>query len=117
MLLLLSVFLINANGAIADDELIPPTPEEYKAIQKWIPSTCCWTNNCCMKVKPSALRPLYNDKKEIEVLATGQILPRTGWSQDTNTWRCTCDYVSVGNWRVHLKANTRCVFTLPGEGS
>ena len=70
-----------------------------------------------MKVKSSALRPLYNDAKEIEVLATGQVLPRTGWSKDENTWRCTCDYVSVGNWRVHPKANTRCVFTLPEAGS
>ena len=70
-----------------------------------------------MKVKPSALRPLYNDKKEIEVVATGQVLPRTGWSRDENTWRCTCDWMGEGQWRVHLKANTRCVFTLPGEGS
>jgi hypothetical protein len=117
-ILLLSV-LINTNVsiAIADDELIPPTEQEYKAIQKWIPQNCCWTNHCCFKVKPSALRPLYNDKKEIEVVITGQILPRTGWSQDTNTWRCTCDSIGNGQWKVHPLANTRCVFTLPEAGS
>lgn len=111
----LFILLILVSFASAQ-ELIPPTEEEYKAIQKWIPQRCCWTNNCCMKVKPQALRPLYNDKKEIEVVITGQILPRTGWSQDTNTWRCTCD-LKDNEWVVSPFANTRCVFTLPGEGS
>jgi hypothetical protein len=112
-LLLLVLLVVTATYA-ADEEvdavLVPPTPEEYADIQKWISSTCCWTNNCCRKVKPSALTPLGDDHWRVE--ATGQISRRTGWSQDGNTWRCTCDYSGspIGRWIVHLKANTRCIF-------
>lgn len=91
-------------AAKADDELVDPTPQEYADIQRWISSTCCWT-----KVKPSALTPLGDDEWRVE--ATGQIRKRTGWSQDGNTWRCTCDFMgSPGRWVVHPKANTRCIF-------
>lgn len=94
--------------ARADDGLIEPTPEEYADIQKWIPISCCWSSGCCRKVHESALVGL--PKNQVRIVATGQVIPRTGWSQDKNTWRCTCDQKD-GRWVVHEKANTRCVFT------
>ncbi len=107
---IIAILLLSVSGAIAD-ELIEPTPEEYADIQKWIPSTCCWTNNCCKKVKPSAIISLPNNM--VKVARTGQELSRTGWSQDKNTWRCTCDYVGPGQWHIHIDAKTRCVFDHP----
>lgn len=94
-----------------DAELVPPTPEEARDIATWIDRNCCWSNNCCRKVKPTALHPLSRD--QYRVVATGQIVPRTDWSRDGNTWRCTCDQNEEGRWVVHLKANTRCIFPVP----
>ena len=90
------------------EDLIPPTPEEAADIATWIPGACCRTNNCCRKVHESALIALPNN--QVRVRTTGQILPRTGWSQDKNTWRCACDLQSDGSWLVHPHAQTRCVF-------
>ena len=99
-------------GAVEAEELIPPTPAEAEDIKTWIPATCCRTNNCCMKVHESALIALPENK--VRVRSTGQVLPRTGWSQDKNTWRCTCDWnPSTQHWDVHPGANTRCVFDIP----
>jgi hypothetical protein len=89
------------------EDLIEPTPQEYADIQRWIPQTCCWTNNCCKKVHEGALIQLPNN--QVRVATTGQVLPRTGWSQNHATWRCTCDLIE-GKWVVHPHANTRCVF-------
>lgn len=100
-------FLIHAAKA---EELIPPTAEEAADIATWIPQACCRTNSCCMKVHESALIALPNN--QIRVRTTGQVLGRTGWSQDKNTWRCTCDNID-GKWVVHEHANTRCVFDHP----
>lgn len=104
LLLLLTILAV---GGARSEELIPPTPQEAEDIKTWIPAHCCRTNNCCMKVHESALISLPNN--EIKVRSTGQVLKRTGWSQDKNTWRCTCDYMD-GKWVVHPAANTRCVF-------
>ena len=94
-------------AAKAEDHLIEPTPAERADIATWIPQTCCWTNNCCRKVDERALIQLPNN--QVRVVTTGQILPRTGWSQNAHTWRCTCDLID-GKWVVHPQANTRCVF-------
>lgn len=102
--------LINAISAARSEELIEPTPQEAIDIQTWIPASCCRTKNCCRKVVPSALIPLANN--EVRVATTGQVLPRTGWSQDKNTWRCTCDYREP-DWIVHPGAKTHCVFDHP----
>ena len=109
LFLLLPVLLAPTYGEEVDEVLVPPTPEEYADIQKWISASCCWTNNCCRKVKSSALTPLGKDEWRVE--ATQQVSKRTGWSQDGNTWRCTCDFMGTpGRWVVHNKANTRCIF-------
>jgi hypothetical protein len=92
------------------DELIEPTPQEYADIQKWIPQSCCWTNNCCKKVKSSALVSLSRD--DYRVRATGQDIKRTGWSRDGQTWRCTCDNIG-GKWIVSVTARTHCIFPVP----
>lgn len=91
--------------------MVPPTAEEEIDIQRWIPATCCRTNKCCFKVAPTAIHPLSRD--EYQVVATGQTVKRTGWSEDGQTWRCACDLQPNGGWKVHLKANTRCVFPAP----
>lgn len=104
--------LINAVTAARAEELIDPTPEEYAALQKWIPATCCWTGNCCKKVSESAL--ILLPENQVKVLSTGQVLSRTGWSQDGQTWRCTCDFVpALQIWRSHPYAKTHCVFPVP----
>lgn len=104
----LAATLLPAAGCAED--LIEPTPLEAADIARWIPQFCCRTNNCCRKVHESALIPLPGG--DVRVVATGQVLPRTGWSQDGQTWRCTCDLID-GNWVVHPGANTRCVFPAP----
>jgi hypothetical protein len=88
--------------------MIPPTPQEAIDIQEWIPQRCCRTNNCCFKVPASAVHPLSRD--EWVVVASGQKIARTGWSRDGQTWRCACDQMESGGWRIHPKANTRCIF-------
>lgn len=98
------VLLIHAARA---EELIEPTQQEAKDIERWIPVSCCRTSGCCRKVHEGALIQLPNN--QVRVVTTGQVLPRTGWSQDGQTWRCTCDFIE-GQWVVHPKANTRCVF-------
>ena len=96
--------------AKAEDVLEPPTPQEYADIQKWIPSSCCWTNNCCMKTNASALTPLDRDRYIVN--ATHQEIVRSGWSRDGKTWRCTCDLVN-GKYVVSLYAKTYCIFPAP----
>lgn len=104
--------LLYAYSAARAEELIEPTEQEYAEIQKWIPATCCWTGNCCKKVHASALIQLPDNR--VRVIATGQELPRTGWSQDGQTWRCTCDFVpALSIWRSHPHAKTHCVFPVP----
>jgi hypothetical protein len=107
-ILLFVIFVVG--DAWGDDRLIEPTPQEYADIQKWIPATCCWTNNCCKKIHASAITPLSRD--EYRINATGQPVKRSGWSQDGQTWRCTCDLIE-GRWVVSVKANTRCLFPVP----
>jgi hypothetical protein len=103
--------LLFAYSAARTENLIEPTAAEAADIATWIPAFCCRTNNCCRKVHESALLALPNNR--IRVRATGQEIPRTGWSQDRNTWRCACDPQPDGSWRVHPQAHTRCVFDHP----
>lgn len=104
--------LLHAYSMARAEELIEPTEQEYSEIQKWIPATCCWTGNCCKKVHASALIQLPDNR--VRVVATGQELPRTGWSQDGQTWRCTCDFVpALSIWRSHPHAKTHCMFPVP----
>ena len=98
------------------EDLVDPTPEEYAHIQTWMDISCCWSNNCCKKVPASALEPVPTEPGEKfsdhwMVKATGQVRKRTGWSQDGQTWRCTCDFNNqTKQWVSHPKANTRCIF-------
>jgi len=108
-IILVALFVLLVITTLRAEELIEPTPAEAADIATWIPQACCRTNNCCRKVVESALVQL--PKNQVRVVTTGQVLPRTGWSQDKNTWRCTCDWNdTTKNWDVHPHANTRCVF-------
>lgn len=89
-------------------DMVPPTAQEAIEIQEWIPIQCCRSNNCCFKVPASAVHPISRD--EWIVVVSGQKVPRTGWSRDGQTWRCACDPMEGGGWRIHPKAHTRCIF-------
>lgn len=84
-----------------------PTAAENAELRKWIPASCCVTNNCCFKVEVRDMTPLPDGY--YRVVASGQIIRRTEYSQDGNFWRCACDMIE-GKWVVHPKAHTRCVF-------
>jgi hypothetical protein len=95
-----------------DKVMVPPTAAEAEQIKKWIPVSCCRSNNCCRKVREDALIPQGNDT--YMVTDTGQLKKRHSWGQDGQTWRCACDWDPKKNkWIVHPKANTRCVFPIP----
>ena len=75
----------------------------------WIGRECCVTNDCCFKVTSRDLQSLPDDKWK--VVASGQILPRKGYSPDGLYYRCACDFDHAsGKWIVHPTAYTRCVF-------
>lgn len=73
----------------------------------WIPTPCCVTNDCCWQITESEVRPI--DGHKWEILATGQIQQRTGWSPDGKFYRCACDFAE-GHWIKHQGAHTRCLF-------
>lgn len=88
-------------GAIAENYHSNPW------LLSWIPPTCCVTNDCCWEVSEREVRPVSADSWEI--LATGQVLPRSAWSPDGRFYRCACD-LADGKWIKHQGANTRCLF-------
>jgi hypothetical protein len=73
----------------------------------WIPASCCVTNDCCWEVSERELHPMANDSWQ--VMATSQVVKRTGWTPDGKFYRCACD-LAEGKWVKHQGANTRCVF-------
>lgn len=88
-------------------QIVVPDQQTNAWLRTWIPPSCCVTNNCCFQVPSTSVRPLPNDQWQI--LATGQVLKRTDFSQDGKYWRCACDW-DGGQWVVHEKAMTRCIF-------
>lgn len=100
-LIAIAVALLVAGGAIAEGYHSNPW------LLTWIPAPCCVTNDCCWQITESEVRPASGDQWEI--LATGQIQPRTGWSPDGKFYRCACDFAE-GHWVKHQGAHTRCLF-------
>jgi hypothetical protein len=87
----------------------------YQAFySSFVPQSCCWTNKCCYEIKAEEVVDLGND--EYRVVASGQVVKRKGFSPDGRFHRCSCDYVSPGNWRIWPGADTRCLF-VPSMGS
>ena len=76
-------------------------------LRTWISASCCVTNDCCYDIQAADIRDLGNDYYQI--VASGQVLKRTGWSPDGQYWRCACDSID-GKWTVFDKAFTRCLF-------
>lgn len=109
---LVIMFFALAATRAADFQLIPesafPTPEEAEDIKRWIPVQCCRTARCCFKISMSALTPQPQDSWKIN--ASGQVIKRTGWTEDGKIWRCACDLQADGSWLAHMTANTRCIF-------
>lgn len=112
MALTICVLVHSAHAQTIDELLVPPTPAEAEDIKEWIPERCCRTQSCCRKVRPEALAGIPGDRLNYYVVATGQLIARTDWSRDGQTWRCTCDHIE-GRWVVHLKARTHCIFPVP----
>jgi len=73
----------------------------------WIDFSCCCTNNCCFEVQPGTVEQI--DEDHWRIVASGQVLKRTGWSKDGRFMRCACDSID-GKWTVHPAAFTRCIF-------
>ncbi|MCC6946592.1 MAG: hypothetical protein IT539_02395 [Bradyrhizobiaceae bacterium] len=95
------VALLVAGAAVAEGYHSNPW------LLSWIPVPCCVTNDCCWQITENEVRPI--DGQRWEILATGQIQPRTGWSPDGNFYRCACDFAE-GHWIKHQGAHTRCLF-------
>jgi hypothetical protein len=80
---------------------------EHPNCAGWISASCCCTNNCCFEVAPGTVEAIGDDL--YRVIASGQVLKRTGWSMDGRFMRCACDPIE-GQWTVHPAAHTRCIF-------
>lgn len=102
------IALIGLARAYAQEPVLA-TPDEQREMMTWIPPSCCVTNNCCFKVSEKEIRPLPDDYWLI--VATGQHIKRTDWSQNGHNIRCACD-MQEGVWVVHEKARTRCIFPI-----
>jgi hypothetical protein len=82
-------------------------PQQNPNCEGWISHSCCCTNDCCFVVEPGTVEAV--DQDHYRILATGQILKRTGWSKNGMFMRCACDQIE-GKWTVHSGAMTRCIF-------
>ena len=83
---------------------------DYQAFySSFAPFNCCWSSRCCWSVEPHEVQDLGNGMYRI--LASGQIVPRTGYSPDERYHRCACDRQPDGTWKVWPGARTRCLFT------
>jgi hypothetical protein len=88
--------------------------QDYPNCSGWISQSCCCTNECCFEVEPGTVQALDVDLSEFRVVASGQIVKRTGWSKDGRFMRCACDRDdATGKWVKSPKANTRCIFPIP----
>lgn len=99
-----SAILGTATGALLASEY-----HSNPWLLKWIPATCCVTNDCCWEISEREVRSLPDD--EWEIRSTGQVRKRTGWSPDGKFYRCACDHDRpTAKWVRHQGANTRCIF-------
>src|SRR3972149_618239 len=60
-------------------------------LRSWIAERCCVTNDCCFEVAPGTVEALPDGR--FLVVASGQVIARTGWSPDEKFWRCACDNI------------------------
>lgn len=95
LLLWSGVFWSNAEG------------QEFPNCAGWISHSCCCTNDCCREVKPGEARQI--DQDTYLIVASGQLIKRTGWSKDGRFMRCACDLID-GKWTRHPAAHTRCIY-------
>jgi hypothetical protein len=89
-----------------------PNCDEFKDDVGRISTACCCSNNCCSPAKESEFQHIEGDS--YRVVATGQIVKRTGWSHGA-TIKCACDQIA-GIWTKHDRAFVRCLY-LPFPGS
>jgi hypothetical protein len=82
-----------------------PPAEFYSS---FMPMTCCFTNSCCYPIEPHEVVDLGDGY--YRVVASGQVVRRSGFSPDGRYHRCACDEIGRGRWRVHPQANTRCLY-------
>ena len=73
----------------------------------WISTGCCCSNSCCFVVEPGTVEAV--DHEHYRIIASGQIIKRTGWSMNGRFMRCACDQIE-GKWTIHPTAFTRCIY-------
>ena len=104
VLVLLSAVALSQDGGI-----------DYRAFySSFAPLSCCWSNQCCWPIEARDVQDLGD--ATYRILASGQIMKRTGYSPDGRYHRCACDLQPNGSWKVWPGAYTRCLFT-PSQGS
>jgi hypothetical protein len=95
--LLLAISFVTATAAITQEE----------DCRGFIDTKCCCTKSCCFQIRSTDILPQPND--HYLILATGQLIKRTGWSPDGTIMRCACKYVD-GQWVQDVKENTLCLY-------
>jgi len=106
----LSLALALAAGAPetrADDQA-PGTPAYRAFYGSFLPPTCCWTNGCCRRAKPSEIEALDDTLTKFRVVASGQVIERSAWSPDGAFHICQCDW-DGGGWKTGPATNARCL--------
>ena len=83
----------------------------YQAFySSFAPFNCCWSSRCCWAIAPQEVEDLGGGI--FRIVASSQIVPRTGYSPDGRYHRCACDrQPDFSTWQVWPGARTRCLFT------
>jgi len=84
-----------------------PSSEAFPNCRGYIGHECCCTNFCCEDVPSSAVRNIGGDMWE--VVASGQVLKRTGWSPEGVYTLCHCDNID-GKWTITPTSFARCLY-------
>jgi hypothetical protein len=74
---------------------------------KWIPPSCCVTQDCCWEISGGDVFPVT--ETEWKIKATNQQIT-VQHSPDGKFYRCACTKQTDGSWKRHDKAWTFCLF-------
>ena len=109
---MVGLFLLVMHRVALPQQMFPNCHEFKNDIGGEISTNCCCSANCCSTAKDSEFQHIKGD--DYRVVATGQIVKRTGWSMGA-TVKCACDQIN-GVWTKHDKAFVRCLYP-PFPGS
>jgi hypothetical protein len=81
----------------------------------FLPTGCCWTNNCCQRILPTDVKDLGANRWM--VIESGKEPGQYHKSPDGEFHLCACDPKEEGGWTPFgLKFNPRCL-AVPFSGS